>query len=68
MGGWRNKHLIQVVIIVLAVMSVVVVWSVIRAPIERQTSQLLINDVTQLNPIAVSMVIPPATTEEIVEA
>jgi hypothetical protein len=68
MGGRRNKHLIQVVIIVLAVMSVVVVWSVIRAPIERQTSQLLINDVTQLNPIAVSMVIPPATTEEIVEA
>src|ERR1700730_1701138 len=49
-------------------MSVVVVWSVTRAPIERQTSPLLINDVTQLNPIAVSMVITPTTTEEIVEA
>src|ERR1700730_15354431 len=49
-------------------MSVVVVWSVTRAPIERQTSPLLINDVTQLNPIAVSMVTTPTTTEGIVEA
>ncbi len=68
MSGRRNKRLIQAVIIILAVMLVLVVWSVIRAPIERQTSPLLINDVTQLNPIVVSMVLTPTTTEEIVEA
>jgi len=68
MSGRRNRRLIQAVIIILAVMSVAVVWSVIRAPIERPTSPLLINDVTQLNPIAVSAVITPTTTEEIVEA
>ena len=68
MSRRRNSRLIQALIIILAMMSVVVVWSVTRAPIERQTSPLLINDVTQLNPIAVSMVITPTTTEEIVEA
>jgi hypothetical protein len=66
--GRYNKRLIRGAIIILTMISVLVVWSVIRAPIERQTSPLLINDVTQLNPIAVSMVITPTTTEEIVEA
>jgi FAD/FMN-containing dehydrogenase len=67
-SGRRNRRLIKAVIVILAAMSVVVVWSVIRAPIERQTSPFLINDVTQLNPIAVSMVLTPKTTEEIVVA
>lgn len=43
-------------------------WQVIRAPIEPSTSPLLVNDVSQLNPIRVSGTITPTTTAEIVEA
>ncbi len=43
-------------------------WRMIRPPVERRTSQLLVNDVTQLNPIVVSRVITPTTTAEIVDA
>ncbi|HEY8203460.1 MAG TPA: FAD-binding oxidoreductase [Pyrinomonadaceae bacterium] len=42
--------------------------SVIRAPVIPQTSPLIVNDVSQLNPIQVSEVITPTTTEEIVQA
>jgi FAD/FMN-containing dehydrogenase len=41
---------------------------VVRAPVVPQVSPLVINDVSQLNPIHVSEVITPTTTTEIVEA
>jgi FAD/FMN-containing dehydrogenase len=43
-------------------------WSVMRAPVVKQESPLVINDVTQLNRIQVNEVITPTTTAEIVEA
>ena len=45
-----------------------VVWSVVREPVRHEDGALLVNDVTRLNPIAVSRVIAPTTTEEIVDA
>ena len=54
--------------VLLLVLSIAAVWSVVRAPLDRETSPLLINDVTQLNPIHVGSVIVPTTTEEIVGA
>jgi hypothetical protein len=42
--------------------------SVVRAPVPRQEEPLVVNDVSQLNPIHVSEVITPTTTAEIVEA
>ncbi len=49
-------------------MLAVSVWSVVRTPVEPATSPLVINDVTQLNPVSVSRVVTPTTTEEIIEA
>lgn len=46
----------------------VTTWRVIRPPILPRTSPLLVNDVTQLNPIVVSRVITPTTTPEVVAA
>src|SRR5260221_6229202 len=53
---------------VLALASIATTWRVIRPPIEPRTSPLLVNDVTQLNPIHVNRVITPTTTAEIVAA
>ncbi len=44
------------------------VWGVLRTPVERPAPPPTVNDVTQLNPIAVSRVIVPTTTDEIVQA
>jgi FAD/FMN-containing dehydrogenase len=62
------KRLGVLALAVLAFAFVVAVWLVIRAPIERPSSPLLVNNVTGLSPIAVSTVIAPKTTEEIIEA
>ncbi len=43
-------------------------WSVVRAPVVKQVPPLVVNDVSQLNPIQVSEVITPTTTTEIVSA
>jgi FAD/FMN-containing dehydrogenase len=43
-------------------------WSVVRAPAPPAQPPLVINDVSQLNPIRVSEVITPTTTAEIVDA
>jgi len=65
----RNLKRLGVLLLALtAVAFLVTTWRVIRPPIEPRTSPLLINDVTQLNPIVVSRVITPATTAEVVEA
>jgi FAD/FMN-containing dehydrogenase len=39
-----------------------------RAPVARQTTPTIVDDVSQINPIAVSEVITPTTTREIVDA
>lgn len=41
---------------------------VTRAPVARQTAPTIVDDVSQLNPIVVSEVITPTTTQEIVDA
>ena len=43
-------------------------WSVARAPVIKKESPLVVNDVSQLNPIQVSEVITPTSTAEIVDA
>src|SRR5207237_1248320 len=45
-----------------------IVMRVVRAPIEPSAGPLIVNDVSQLNPIHVSEILAPATTEEIAEA
>ena len=62
------KRLGAVLLVVLAVTLGVSVWNAVREPIGPATSPLLISDVSQLNPIAVSAVITPASTREIVDA
>ena len=47
---------------------VALTWSVVRAPVVKQVPPLVVNDVSQLNPIQVSEVITPTTTTEIVDA
>jgi hypothetical protein len=39
-----------------------VVWGVVREPVRHRDGALVVNDVTRLNPIAVSRVIAPTTT------
>ena len=62
------KRLGAVMLAAVALMLAVAVRNVVRAPIARETSPLLISDVTQLNPTPVGMVIAPTTTQEIVDA
>lgn len=52
----------------LVIWFVALTLSVVRTPVVKQESPLVINDVSQLNPIQVSEVITPTTTEEIVQA
>ena len=68
MMGRRTTRLVQAGVAALATAFIAAVWGVVRAPSEPQTSPLVINDVSQLNPIAVGEAIAPTTTEEIVEA
>src|SRR5258708_4179483 len=62
------KRIIAIVLASLYLWFVVATWTVIRAPVVPLVSPLVINDVSQLNPIHVSEVITPTTTAEIVEA
>src|SRR5258706_1441416 len=67
----RKKSLKRLGILSLAVVVLAFIATtlgVIRPPIDRRTSPLLVNDVTQLNPIHVNRVITPTTTAEIVAA
>jgi FAD/FMN-containing dehydrogenase len=67
----RRRLVGRIVFIALGVFLVwfaVKTWSVIRAPRIPQTPPTIINDVSQLNPIQVSEVITPTTTDEIVQA
>jgi FAD/FMN-containing dehydrogenase len=53
---------------ILVLAALTAVWGFLRTPVERPAGPPIVNDVTQLNPIAVSRVITPTTTEEIVAA
>src|SRR6185437_16250715 len=67
----RHRLLARILLLGVAVFTIwfaVKTWTVVRAPAIPQTSPLTINDVSQLNPIQVSKVITPATTDEIVQA
>jgi FAD/FMN-containing dehydrogenase len=67
----RAKTLKRVGLLVLGAAGLalgVATWNAVRAPIEPTTSPFVVNDVSQLNPIQVSRVITPTTTNEIVEA
>jgi FAD/FMN-containing dehydrogenase len=64
----RIRRLTQYGVTLVMCVVAAVVWSVVRAPVEREASPLAIDDVTQLNRVVVSRVITPTTTEEIVEA
>src|SRR5262245_21480802 len=44
------------------------VWLVVRAPATPPPASLVVNDISQINPIHVEQVITPRTTEEIIEA
>jgi FAD/FMN-containing dehydrogenase len=64
----KLKRLFVVASVIGAVTFAVSLWSAVRSPIEPQASPLIVNDVTQLNPIAVNRIISPTTTDEIVAA
>ncbi len=71
MDDHRKKRLRRLCVLSLAFVAlafIAMTWDVIRPPIEHRTSPLLVNDVTQLNPIRVNRVITPTTTAEIIAA
>jgi len=59
---------VAIAVTAFALWFIVKTWSVVRAPVVLQGSPLIINDVSQLNPIRVNEIITPTTTTEIVEA
>jgi FAD/FMN-containing dehydrogenase len=64
----RLRRIVAVVLAAFALWFAIKTWSVVRAPLIPQSSPLIINDVSQLNPIQVAEVITPTTTDEIVDA
>lgn len=62
------RRIVAVLVAGLGFWFLVKTWSVVRAPVIPQAPALVINDVSQLNPIHVAEVITPTTTAEIVEA
>jgi hypothetical protein len=64
----RLLRILALVFVVLLLWFSAKIWTVVRAPVAQQISPLLINDVSQLNPIHVNEVITPTTTTEIIEA
>src|SRR3979411_1826449 len=71
MPGQKSRRAARVIALGLAIFLfwfIVKTWSVVRTPVLPSSSPLVVNDVSQLNPIHVSEVITPTTTEEIVTA
>ena len=64
----RLLQLAALTFVLLIIWFIAVVWSVVRAPVIPPAPPLIINDVTQLNPIQVAQVLVPITTDEIVTA
>jgi len=61
-------RIVAIAVTAFALWFIVKTWRVVRAPVVLQGSPLIINDVSQLNPIRVNEIITPTTTTEIVEA
>ncbi|HZE76485.1 MAG TPA: FAD-binding oxidoreductase [Gemmatimonadales bacterium] len=57
-----------VLLVILALTAGAAIWGMVRTPVERPAARPVVNDVTQLNPIAVDRVITPTSTEAIVAA
>ena len=64
----RRRRWRHVLILSVAITASLSTCSVIRAPVEPPASPLVVNDVSQLNPIEVSAIITPTTTAEIADA
>jgi FAD/FMN-containing dehydrogenase len=67
----KRKLLTRIVAVALAAFALwfaIETWNVVRTPRIPPSPPLVINDVSQLNPIRVAEVITPTTTEEIVDA
>ena len=62
----RRAFIFGVIGVVIAVGRTV--WRVMRSPARPVGSSLVVNDVSQLNPIVVSRIVEPTTTEEIASA
>ena len=62
------KRIVAFALATFAVWFIATIWSVVRAPVVPRSSPLVINDVSQLNPILVDQVITPTTTTEIANA
>ena len=62
------KRAIAILLALFAIAFGTRVWQVIRVPAQPIDPPLVINDVSQLNPIRVGRIIAPTTTEEIVAA
>ena len=62
------KRIFALLIASCAVWFIASTWRAVRAPVVPQPSPLVINDVSQLNPIRVEKIIAPTTTPEIAEA
>ena len=70
-GPRKFRPFLRFVVFVLAgflIWFLAMTLSVTRAPVAKQYPPLVVNDVSQLNPIQVSEVITPTTTTEIVDA
>ena len=57
-----------VLAVVLVITAVAAVWGSSKVQVERSAAPTVVNDVTQLNPIPVSRIVTPTTTEEVVAA
>jgi FAD/FMN-containing dehydrogenase len=57
-----------VLAVVLVITAVAAVWGSSKVQVERPAAPTVVNDVTQLNPIPVSRIVTPTTTEEVVAA
>ena len=56
------------VAVVLVLSAAAALWGIAQTSVERPSGPPIVNDVTQINPIAVARIITPTTTGEIVEA
>lgn len=62
------KRIVAIALALFALWFIVKTWSVVRAPVIPPSPPLVVNDVSQLNPIQVAEVLTPITTDEIVKA
>jgi len=64
----RRPAIIKTARVVSAFFLIFILWRVVRPPIDPALPPLVIDDVTQMNPISVASVVVPRTTDDIVNA